>query len=149
MTLKPTLNSSTLRENPLPAPTPTPTYARENFPTEYRTLSRGKTGEDVFMVQMRLTELGYYHGSVTGGYYGGTIAAVEAFQRDHGLTVDGAAGRQTQALLFSEDLDPTPAPTPSPSPTPTPAPRTTDTPTPAPTALPTPETYVPRDGSVG
>ena len=149
MTLKPTLNSSTLRENPLPAPTPTPTYARENFPTEYRTLSRGKTGEDVFMVQMRLTELGYYHGSVTGGYYGGTIAAVEAFQRDHGLTVDGAAGRQTQALLFSEDLDPTPTPTPSPSPTPTPAPRTTDTPTPAPTALPTPETYVPRDGSVG
>lgn len=155
MTLKPTLNSSTLRENPLPAPTPTPTYARENFPTEYRTLSRGKTGEDVFMVQMRLTELGYYHGSVTGGYYGGTIAAVEAFQRDHGLTVDGAAGRQTQALLFSEELDPTPeptqtpAPTPSPSPTPTPAPRTTDTPTPAPTALPTPETYVPRDGSVG
>ena len=149
MTLKPTLNSSTLRENPLPAPTPTPTYARENFPTEYRTLSRGKTGEDVFMVQMRLTELGYYHGSVTGGYYGGTIAAVEAFQRDHGLTVDGAAGRQTQALLFSEDLDPTPAPTPSPSPTPTPAPRTTDTPTPAPTALPTPEIYVPRDGSVG
>lgn len=145
MTLKPTLNSSTLRENPLPAPTPTPTYARENFPTEYRTLSRGKTGEDVFMVQMRLTELGYYHGSVTGGYYGGTIAAVEAFQRDHGLTVDGAAGRQTQALLFSEDLDPTP----SPSPTPTPAPRTTDTPTPAPTALPTPEIYVPRDGSVG
>ena len=149
MTLKPTLNSSTLRENPLPAPTPTPTYARENFPTEYRTLSRGKTGEDVFMVQMRLTELGYYHGSVTGGYYGGTIAAVEAFQRDHGLTVDGAAGRQTQALLFSEDLDPTPAPTPSPSPTPTPAPRTTDTPTPAPTALPTPDIYVPRDGSVG
>lgn len=155
MTLKPTLNSSTLRENPLPAPTPTPTYARENFPTEYRTLSRGKTGEDVFMVQMRLTELGYYHGSVTGGYYGGTIAAVEAFQRDHGLTVDGAAGRQTQALLFSEALDPTPvptqtpAPTPSPSPTPTPAPRTRDTPTPAPTALPTPEIYVPRDGSVG
>ena len=155
MTLKPTLNSSTLRENPLPAPTPTPTYARENFPTEYRTLSRGKTGKDVFMVQMRLTELGYYHGSVTGGYYGGTIAAVEAFQRDHGLTVDGAAGRQTQALLFSEELDPTPeptqtpAPTPSPSPTPTPAPRTTDTPTPAPTALPTPEIYVPRDGSVG
>ena len=159
MTLKPTLNQSTLRENPLPAPIPTPVYTRENFPTEYRTLSRGKTGADVFMVQMRLTELGYYHGTVTGGYYGGTIAAVEAFQRDYGLTVDGAAGKQTQALLFSEALDPTPeptatpSPTPSPtataSPTPTPSPRATDTPTPAPTALPTPEIYVPRDGSVG
>ena len=159
MTLKPTLNQSTLRENPLPAPTPTPVYTRENFPTEYRTLSRGKTGADVFMVQMRLTELGYYHGTVTGGYYGGTIAAVEAFQRDYGLTVDGAAGKQTQALLFSEALDPTPEPTATPSPTPsptataaptpTPSPRATGTPTPAPTALPTPEIYVPRDGSVG
>lgn len=159
MTLKPTLNQSTLRENPLPAPTPTPVYTRENFPTEYRTLSRGKTGADVFMVQMRLTELSYYHGTVTGGYYGGTIAAVEAFQRDYGLTVDGAAGKQTQALLFSEALDPTPEPTATPSPTPaptataaptpTPSPRATDTPTPAPTALPTPEIYVPRDGSVG
>ena len=159
MALKPTLNQSTLRENPLPAPTPTPVYTRENFPTEYRTLSRGKTGADVFMVQMRLTELGYYHGTVTGGYYGGTIAAVEAFQRDYGLTVDGAAGKQTQALLFSEALDPTPEPTATPSPTPsptataaptpTPSPRATGTPTPAPTALPTPEIYVPRDGSVG
>lgn len=159
MTLKPTLNQSTLRENPLPAPTPTPVYTRENFPTEYRTLSRGKTGADVFMVQMRLTELGYYHGTVTGGYYGGTIAAVEAFQRDYGLTVDGAAGKQTQALLFSEALDPTPEPTATPSPTPsptataaptpTPSPRATGTPTPAPTALPTPEIYVPQDGSVG
>ena len=159
MTLKPTLNQSTLRENPLPAPTPTPLYTRENFPTEYRTLSRGKKGEDVFMVQMRLAELGYYHGTVTGGYYGGTIAAVEAFQRDHGLTVDGAAGKQTQALLFSETLDPTPEPTATPTATPTPTPAPTRAPTAAPlttalpaakpTALPTPEIYVPKDGSVG
>ena len=111
MTLKPTLNRQTLRENPLPDPTPAPEYAPENWPSEYRTLSRGKTGDDVYMVQMRLTELGYYHGSVTGGYYGGTIAAVEAFQRDHGLTVDGAAGKQTQSLLFARDeAQPTEAP---------------------------------------
>lgn len=148
MTLKPTLNSSTLRENPLPEPTPTPVYARENFPTTYRTLSRGKTGEDVFMVQMRLTELGYYHGTVTGGYYGGTIAAVEAFQRDHGLSVDGAAGVQTQTVLFSEALDPTPAPTLSPTPSPTLSPVPTGTP--HPTAYPaSTNTYVPSNGSVG
>ena len=118
MTLKPTLNERTLRENPLPEPTPTPTYARESFPASYRTLSRGKTGEDVFMVQCRLAELGYYTGTITGGYYGGTIAAVEAFQRDHGLSVDGAAGQQTQALLFSEALDPTPTPPPEATPAP-------------------------------
>ncbi len=136
MTLRRTLNRSTLRENPLPEPTPAPTYARENWPTEYRTLSRGKQGEDVFMLQMRLRELGYYAGSITGGYYGGTIAAVEAFQRDHGLSVDGAAGKQTQSLLFSSAVDPTPVPTPVPADTPSPilpAPGT-----PAPSALPEP-----------
>ena len=40
---------------------------------------------------------------------------MEAFQRDYGLTVDGAAGKQTQALLFSEALDPTPEPTATPA----------------------------------
>ena len=157
MRLKPTLNRDTLRENPLPAPTPTPVYSRENYPDEYRTLYRGRKGEDVYMVQMRLAELGYYSGSVTGGYYGGTIAAVEAFQRDHGLTVDGAAGKQTQALLFDPSLDPTPAPTPTTEPTaePTPIPAATadttaaPTATPAPTAQPTPELFVPIDDSVG
>lgn len=157
MTLKPTLNRDTLRENPLPEPTPTPVYTRENFPSEYRTLYRGRTGEDVYMVQMRLAELGYYHGTVTGGYYGGTINAVEAFQRDHGLTVDGAAGKQTQALLFDPALDPTPAPTDTPQPTPTPTPAPADTPAPseasaasaAPTAQPTPEIYHPIVESVG
>lgn len=160
MTLKRTLNSSTLRENPLPEPTPTPVYSRENWPTEYRTLSRGKTGSDVYMLQVRLAELGYYNGSITGGYYGGTIEAVKAFQQDHGLTVDGAAGKQTQSLLFSADVDPTPAPTAEPSsapdaaltaespgidaaPSPTPFPEQT----PAVTAEPT--FYVPVSDSVG
>ena len=109
MTLKPTLNTSTLRENPLPSPTAAPVYSRANWPTKYRTLSRGKTGADVYMLQMRLTELGYYHGSITGGYYGGTIQAVKDFQKDHGLTVDGAAGKQTQALLFSDAVGQTAA----------------------------------------
>ena len=159
MTLRRELNTETLRERDLPAPTPTPVYSRENWPTAYRTLSRGREGEDVYMLQMRLRELGYYSGTVTGGYYGGTIKAVEAFQRDHGLTVDGAAGKQTQSLLFSSAADPgspaassaptaaavTSAPSPSPTPTSSPAP----TPTPAPLVVPE---YVPRapvEDSVG
>lgn len=157
MSLKPKLNPSTLREYPLPKPTPAPTYSRENWPQSYRTLSRGKTGEDVFMVQMRLAELGYYKGTVTGGYHGGTIRAVEAFQRDHGLAVDGAAGKQTQALLFSAAVDPAPKITPSPAPTTTPtaAPAATPSvtpspsPTPAPTATPDPAGYRPIADSVG
>ena len=122
MTLKPPLNRETMRERSLPAPTPTPEYSRAAWPKKYRTLSRGKSGTDVFLVQMRLAELGYYRGTITGGYYGGTIEAVKAFQKDHGLKVDGAAGKQTQALLFSEAADPTPAPTPEPTPTPRPTP---------------------------
>ncbi|MDO5377529.1 MAG: peptidoglycan-binding protein [Clostridia bacterium] len=139
MTLRRTLNRTTLRENPLPEPTPTPTYSRENWPTEYRTLSRGKEGEDVYMLQMRLRELGYYSGSITGGYYGGTIAAVEAFQRDYGLSVDGAAGKQTQSLLFSSAVDPTPEPSPTPAPTAEPSPVLLVPTTPEPALLLTPE----------
>ena len=37
---------------------------------------------------MKLKELGYYTGTVTGGYYSGTEKAVRAFQKDHGITVD-------------------------------------------------------------
>ncbi len=143
MTLKPSLNENTMRERSLPAPTPTPEYTPENWPTSYRTLSRGKTGRDVYMVQMRLQELGYYHGTVTGGYYGGTIEAVRAFQKDHGLTVDGAAGRQTQAVLFSPEVGSTPAATPTLLPVMTPQP------TPIPTPTPDPASYVPHADAVG
>lgn len=158
MSLKPTLNRQTLRENPLPEPTPAPVYSPENWPSEYRTLRRGMTGEDVYMVQMRLKELGYYTGTVTGGYYGGTIAAVEAFQRANGLSVDGAAGKQTQGLLFSADLDPAPQASPEAEPTPEPSPEPDSQATAQPPqgdAAPTPapeaeqEPFVPIQENVG
>ena len=113
------------------------------------------------MLQMRLQELGYYHGTITGGYYGGTIKAVEAFQRDHGLSIDGAAGQQTQSLLFSAAVDPTPAPSvtllkaasASPMPTATPISLPSASPLPAATdkatAIPAPTPFAPLPGSVG
>lgn len=168
MTLKRSLNTDTLRENPLPAPTPTPVYSRESWPTEFRTLYRGKEGADVYMLQVRLSELGYYQGTITGGYYGGTIKAVEAFQRDHGLSVDGAAGRQTQSLLFSASVDPVYADTPEAGSTPvqpTPTREVSSTPSPVftpqptfappsspastPSARPTGEFFIPIEDSVG
>ena len=156
MTLKRTLDPDTLRERDLPSPTPTPVYSPETWPTSYRTLSRGREGEDVYMLQMRLAELGYYSGTVTGGYYGGTIKAVEAFQRDHGLTVDGAAGRQTQALLFSRgesapapDAAGTPLPTSNAAPTPTPTPSPVPQPSAAPMVVPEYIPYTPVEDSVG
>ena len=134
MTLLPPLNPETLRERARPAPTPTPEYRPENWPKRYRTLSRGRRGEDVFMLQMRLTELGYYAGSVTGGYYGGTIEAVRAFQEASGLQVDGVAGTKTQQALYAQGAahaGTTPAPTASPVPTPSPTPAPTPVPDPA------------------
>lgn len=143
MTLKPSLNQDTLRENPLPAPTPLPPYSPECWPTSYRTLRKGSTGQDVYMVQMRLKELGYYHGSVTGGYYGGTIEAVKAFQQACGLNVDGLAGKMTQAALFSTATpvpEETPAPTASMMPVYIPS---------EPTPTPEPAAYTPVSDTVG
>ena len=146
MTLRRSLNPETLREGALLGSGHWPAYSPENWPTQYRTLYRGRTGADVYMLQMRLAELGYYHGSITGGYYGGTIRAVEAFQRDHELTVDGAAGEQTQAALFRREADSSPVPAEN-----TPEPAALPSPSPAPTAtlIPGPTPYVPLPDSVG
>lgn len=144
MTLRRSLNPETLRERSLPAPTPPPVYSEENWPTEYRTLYRGRSGRDVYMLQMRLAELGYYKGTITGGYYGGTIEAVKAFQRDNGLDVDGAAGEKTQTLLFSRKSTPSPEPTPESSPTPGMPPAS-----PAPEYEPEATPYIPIAETVG
>ncbi|HML48024.1 MAG TPA: peptidoglycan-binding domain-containing protein, partial [Clostridia bacterium] len=94
------------------------------------------SGEDVFWLQNKLTELGYYQGTITGSYYQGTRDAVKAYQQEMGLAVDGQAGRRTQESLYAEVLaTPTPSPSPTPAPTPTtvPSPAPGETPTPAPT----------------
>lgn len=66
-----------------------------------RTLRKGSTGSDVKSVQTRLKELGYYTGSIDGKYGSGTMAAVKAFQKANGLSVDGLAGSATYAKLYS------------------------------------------------
>lgn len=70
-----------------------------------RTLREGYVGEDVTMVQNRLEELDYLAKS-TGTYDTATINAVKNFQRLHSLTVDGKAGKNTFALLFSSGAFP-------------------------------------------
>ena len=113
---QPALNSS--RNGPVTTPTPTatPTYISDGMPPQpFRRLQRGSEGEDVFWLQMKLKELGYYTGTVTGGYYKGTTNAVKAFQRDNGLDADGIAGTATLNKLYADILavnTPTPEPTP-------------------------------------
>ncbi|MBQ7454978.1 MAG: SH3 domain-containing protein [Clostridia bacterium] len=65
-----------------------------------RVLRSGYSGEDVSLLQTRLAELNYL-ASVTGTYDDATVAAVRNFQSQNGLTVDGLAGSNTVALLFS------------------------------------------------
>ena len=65
----------------------------------YDTIGPGSKGDDVLQVQDCLIELGYLQ-RTTGSYDEATIEAVKAFQRDHGLTADGLAGKKTLELLF-------------------------------------------------
>ncbi|MFQ9447333.1 MAG: hypothetical protein ACLR4A_08290 [Christensenellales bacterium] len=111
------------------------------------------------MLQMRLTEPGLLprlsHRRLLRRHDSGR----QDFQKDHGLTVDGAAGKQTQALLFSDAVGQTAAQpeetsvpvadTPVPTAAPTLTPEPTPTPQPAFTPTPDPALYMPIQDSVG
>lgn len=120
-----------------PTPSPKPVYDSHNPPQTVRQMNVGSHGDDVYWVQMRLTELGYYTGTVTGTYRGGTQAAVKAYQIARGLGSDGVAGRKTLTYMYDEARnEPTATPAPTQTPTLTPAP--TGTPTAVPTQTPPP-----------
>lgn len=132
MSLKPPeLDRRVMLPRPTPQPTPPPEYRADALPpTPFTTLEWGTESEAVYWLQCKLAEMGYYTGTITGGYYGGTVEAVKAFQQDAGLSVDGQAGPITQTALYA-DLLATPAPTSAPmpeytlTPTPTPSPEST------------------------
>ena len=118
---------------PTAIPTPAPTF---QIPTG--TVRRGDSGENARLIQQRLIELGYLSGKADGVFGAASQKALEDFQSRNNLKVDGAAGPDTYAVLFSYDalaVDqmPTGAPTSAPAVTtiPTAAP-VTATPTPAP-----------------
>ena len=76
--------------------TPTPTVAPVTPTPTPNSLQRGFTGsEAVRAVQKRLKELGFYKGSADGDFGLATEAAVKAFQKANGLTVDGKVGEKT------------------------------------------------------
>ena len=75
--------------------TPTP------VPSGAVTLREGDEGENVYILQAYLFELGYYTGRIDGRFSAETTEAVKAFQRANGLTADGIAGKGTQSKLTS------------------------------------------------
>lgn len=71
------------------------------------TLRKGSKGEDVVYMQ-KLLNAGRYGAEIDeDGIFGSaTEARVEAFQREHGLTVDGIVGPMTWAALeYSDDTE--------------------------------------------
>lgn len=94
-------NTSTYLHNATPVPTQEPAYDGARPPEmELRNLKSGSEGYDVFWLQSKLKEMGYYHGTVTGTYLDGTKAAVKAFQRDFKLSANGNADKKTLQALY-------------------------------------------------
>ena len=87
-------------DTPAPSaiPTPAPTF---QIPTG--TVRRGDSGENARLIQLRLIELGYLTGKADGVFGAASQTALEDFQRRNNLKVDGTAGPDTYAILFSYD----------------------------------------------
>ena len=65
-----------------------------------RMICEGMSGPDVFALQGLLCARGLYTAEVSGRFDDRLREAVKAFQRDHGLDVDGIAGPLTWAALL-------------------------------------------------
>lgn len=101
-----------------PVPTPEPEYDATKLPElGKRSLRQGSEGPEVFWVQTRLTELGFYHGYVGGKMLKGTVNAVKDFQRANGLYGSGEVDRKTlEAMALPEEPAETAVPETAPAP---------------------------------
>ena len=72
----------------------------------HKTILKGSKGSVVKECQTRLVELGYDVGScgIDGIFGKETLAAVKAFQQDHGLKVDGIVGQKTWTELLHKSF---------------------------------------------
>lgn len=74
--------------------------------TQAATLKVGATGTETSMLQSKLQSLNYDVGPVDGIYGIKTKTAVQKFQQDNNLIVDGIVGPQTQAALSKATTSP-------------------------------------------
>ena len=89
--------------------TPTPVPQKTAAATTYKTLRRGDRGKEVVSMQEALIKLGYLKGASDGNFGTGTKTAVENFQKENGLDVDGIAGAKTLEKLYNlADMTPIP-----------------------------------------
>ncbi len=86
---------------PTPKPTATVKPAATPAPDLTATLSIGSRGDNVTLLQARLTVLKYLNDTIDGRFGTLTAAAVAAFQERNNLTADGIAGPKTLKKLYS------------------------------------------------
>lgn len=72
----------------------------EGYKMNLRILRKGCTGDDVRALQILLKGYGYNCGTVDGIFGSNTDSKVRAYQKDHGLPVDGEAGPDTMGSLL-------------------------------------------------
>ena len=79
---------------------------KENGYYPFVQLHKGDTGYEVRLLQVRLSELGYYHKALADNFGSGTYAGMRMFEKVNGLPVDGNASVEDQQLLFSKQAIP-------------------------------------------
>lgn len=73
----------------------------ESVVYDMKTLRGGSTGTQVKVLQYLLNRQSYAAGKEDGIFGANTLAAVKAFQKANGLTVDGIVGKNTWAKLLA------------------------------------------------
>ncbi|MBR2823739.1 MAG: peptidoglycan-binding protein [Clostridia bacterium] len=100
-----------------PVPTPEPAYEPEKIPQMTRKLKNGSEGPEVYWLQRRLQDLGFYTGYAGGKMLKGTENALKQFQKSIGVYASGVADQKTMEALAAVTPEPEmtePAETPAP-----------------------------------
>ena len=97
---------------PAPLMAAAPMLSPPHFPVTLRALRLGSQGDLVHAWQSFLLGQGFDPGGLDGVFDDKTVAATKAFQRQHGLSDDGVAGRETimTAMQLGFELIEEPAP---------------------------------------
>lgn len=80
---------------------------------EYQTLKKGSRGQAVLRLKQRMYELGYFTSTNFSNEFNDvTVSRLKELQKKNGLTADGIATPEVQALIFSDACLPRSAPDP-------------------------------------
>jgi len=67
-------------------------------------LKQGMSGAAVYLIQQKLKDYDYYHGTIDGIFDAGTRAAVIDFQMDASLETDGIVGSKTLQVMMDDRM---------------------------------------------